>query len=153
MMKEKVINYFALNLSRKVNFSIPILQRQQTNIMSLREIKEKLTGTKHEFNYLSCLPRWHSLQSRSNPQHSHQVSISNCLGQDKKFSSETEESILCITLLNGTLNQLFCQEKTPPYGNVNRAEGKKISAAERLRSCICCLWFFQSPGLSISQQE
>lgn len=42
MMKEKVINYFALNLSRKVNFSIPILQRQQTNIMSLSGDKRKV---------------------------------------------------------------------------------------------------------------
>lgn len=42
MMKGKVINYFALNLSRKVNFSIPILQRQQTNIMSLSGDKRKV---------------------------------------------------------------------------------------------------------------
>lgn len=45
MMREQVINYFALKLSRKVNFSTPILQRPQASIMPLRGEKRKLTGS------------------------------------------------------------------------------------------------------------
>lgn len=45
MMREQAINYFALKLSRKVNFRTPILQRPQVSIMSLRGERRKLTGS------------------------------------------------------------------------------------------------------------
>lgn len=45
MMREQVINYFALKLSGKVSFSTPMLQRAQASIISLRGDKRKLTGS------------------------------------------------------------------------------------------------------------